>query len=100
MICAIGAQDNTEGPAAPIGMRHALSEDVAFLERRKGYAEPTVDRRRSYVDIVERVLGATILPETPRQLGRFARTIELAEGTLTAAVTAVEVRVLDTSDEP
>jgi hypothetical protein len=70
-------------------------EDVALFDRRKGYGEHTLDRRRTYVDILERVLGSEILSRHPRQPNRFARQIDIAGAVFSTAVTSVEVCVLD-----
>jgi L-alanine-DL-glutamate epimerase-like enolase superfamily enzyme len=68
---------------------------VALFDRRKGFGEHSMDRRRTYVDIMERVLGSEILSRRPRQLNRFAREINVAGAVFTAAVTSVEVCMLD-----
>jgi hypothetical protein len=70
---------------------------VAFFDRRKGYGPHTVDRRRTYVDIVERVLGTEMLTARPRQPRRFTRGFRIAGATVGSAAAAVEVRVLDNS---
>ena len=54
-----------------------------------------MDRRRTYVDIMERVLGNEMLSETPGQRNRFSRDITLAGASVGTAVTSIEVSVLD-----
>jgi hypothetical protein len=76
-------------------MRHALSDDVTLFDRRKGYGAHTMDRRRTYVDIMERVLGNEMLSRQPRQRSRFAKDISIAGASIGTAVSAVEVCVLD-----
>ena len=76
-------------------MHHALSVNVALFDRRKGYGEHTMDRRRTYVDIMERVLGNEPLSNQPRQRSRFAKDISIAGASIGTAVSAVEVCVLD-----
>jgi hypothetical protein len=71
---------------------------VALFDRRKGYGEHSLDRRRSYVDIMERVLGTDLLPQ-PRQRNRFARQINLAGAAVGTAVASVEVRLLDSIED-
>ena len=68
---------------------------MALFDRRKGYGEYTLDRRRSYVDVVERVLGSDILLRRPHQRNRFAREIQIAGTATGMTVACVEVRILD-----
>ena len=79
-------------------MRDAQPPHVALFDRRKGSSEPTLDRRRTYVDVMERVLGNDALARA-RQHNRFDRQIELTTGTLGTTVTSIEVRVLDRDDD-
>ena len=44
---------------------------VTALERRKGFGTPVIDRRKSYVDIVERVLGNSLPAAAPIGARRF-----------------------------
>ena len=76
-------------------MQDAVWRGVALFDRRKGYGEHSLDRRRTYVDIMERVLGSDILSRRPRQLNRFARQIDVAGAVFSTAVASVEVCVLD-----
>jgi hypothetical protein len=71
---------------------------VALFDRRKGFGEHTVDRRRTYVDIMERVLGNEILSRHPRQPNRFTHEIDVAGAFFGTAVASVEVCVLDNID--
>jgi hypothetical protein len=80
-------------------MQDAPCPNVALFDRRKGYGEYTLDRRRSYVDIMERVLGTDILSRRPRQRNRFAREIQIAGAAVGTAVASVEVRILDGIDD-
>jgi hypothetical protein len=66
---------------------------VASFDRRKGYGEPTLDRRRTYVDVMERVLGSETLARAP-QHNRFARPITVAGAAVGTAITAIEVNLL------
>lgn len=67
---------------------------MGVFDRRKGYREHTLDRRRTYVDIMERVLGSEMLSRPPTQ-ERFSKDINIIGASLGTAVTSVEVRVLD-----
>jgi hypothetical protein len=78
-------------------MRHAgcTFRRVTLFDRRKGYGEHTMDRRRTYVDIMERVLGNDMLIHKPGQLSRFPTDLRLAGTPLGLAVSSIEVTVLD-----
>lgn len=76
-------------------MQDAVSWRVAWFDRRKGFGEHSLDRRRTYVDIMERVLGSEILSRRPRQLNRFAREINVAGAVFSTAVASVEVCMLE-----
>lgn len=76
-------------------MRNAPCGGVGFFDRRKGYGAPSVDRRRTYVDVMERVLGSQMLTAGPRQPRRFTRGFRMAGATVGSAAASVEVRVLD-----
>ncbi len=58
-----------------------------------------MDRRRSYVDIMERVLGNELLSQRPRQRSRFRREVAFAGAGFGAAITSVEVRLLDNIED-
>jgi hypothetical protein len=72
---------------------------VTSFERRKGSGGRHLDRRRTYIDIMERVLGTGMLSPQPRQRSHFAQ-IDLVRAPVAAAISSVEVRVLDSIDEP
>ena len=71
---------------------------MALFERRKGYGDAIVDRRRTYVDIMERVLGVQILSQRPLQPGRFLPRVKIGRSAF-GPVASVEVQVLDSTDE-
>ena len=54
-------------------MPHAVFTLVVFVERRKGDGHRTLDRRRTYIDIVERVLGPSLPTETSGRMTSFTR---------------------------
>lgn len=57
-----------------------------------------MDRRRTYVDIMERVLGPELLVVRPRQQGRFVTEVNTSGAPVGTAISAVEVRMLDSID--
>ena len=67
---------------------------MTAFDRRKGYGAPTLDRRRTYVDVMERVLGRDRLARA-RQHNRFDRQIDLAGATIGTAITGIEVCLVD-----
>jgi hypothetical protein len=75
-------------------MRDAPARDVTLFDRRKGYGEPTLDRRRTYVDVMERVLGNDALARAG-QHNRFEREINVTGATPGTAITSIEVHLLD-----
>jgi hypothetical protein len=75
-------------------MRDAPCRHVTLFDRRKGYGEPTLDRRRTYVDVMERVLGNDALARA-RQHNRFSRRIHVCGATAGTAITSIEVHLLD-----
>ena len=66
---------------------------VTFVERRKGDAYRTLDRRRTYIDIVERVLGSTLPPDAGRQQGMFTR-FDVGQSAIGSTVSEVQVHLL------
>jgi hypothetical protein len=76
-------------------MPNAAFPGVAFFDRRKGRGEYTVDRRRTYVDIMEHVLGSEMLSGRPGQRSRFRRGLRVVGAAIGTAAAAVEVRMLD-----
>lgn len=72
---------------------------MALFDRRKGYGEHILDRRRTYVDVMERVLGSDTLARRAHQRSRFTSDIRLAGTAVGTAVTSIEVLVLDNNDD-
>jgi hypothetical protein len=70
------------------------------FERRKGNGVRHLDRRRTYMDIMERVLGSSgMLSQRSPQRSRFEQ-VNLVTPPFAAAVASIEVRVLDSIYEP
>ena len=69
------------------------------FERRKGDGVRHLDRRRTYMDVLERVLGSGMLSQRSPQRSRFEQ-VNLVTPPFAAAVASVEVRVLDSIYEP
>ena len=59
------------GPQRRVGMVRAHFGSVTFLERRQGVGKASIDRRKSFVDVVERVLGNSPPPVAPIGSRRF-----------------------------
>jgi hypothetical protein len=74
-------------------MWHALFILVTFVERRKGDRYPTLDRRRTYIDVVERVLGSAFPPWNLRSQRLFKR-FEIGQSVFGSTVSEVQVRLL------
>jgi hypothetical protein len=72
------------------GTRNALYTIVTFVERRKGDGYRTLDRRRTYIDVLERVLGTSLPSEATRSARLFVR---FAVGQLVIGSTVSEVQV-------
>ena len=70
---------------------------VSFVERRKGDAYRTLDRRRTYIDIVERVLGSTLPSYAARRHGMFTR-FDVGQSVIGSTVAEVQVDLLDELD--
>jgi hypothetical protein len=67
---------------------------VTFVERRKGDAQRTLDRRRTYIDVVERVLGNSLPSEIGAAApGRFTR-VDIGQSVLGSTISEVQVRIL------
>jgi hypothetical protein len=79
-----------------VGTARAATRTVTFFERRKGDVQRTLDRRRTYIDVVERVLR-NMLNVDNRSPGRFSRS-ETAETPLGKTVSEVEVHLLHDLD--
>lgn len=73
-------------------MGDAQRHHVTLFDRRKGSIEPTLDRRRTYVDVMERVLGNDALSRA-RQHNRFE--YQITAGNVGTTVTSIEVQLLD-----
>jgi hypothetical protein len=74
---------------------------MTFFERRKVDFQRTLDRRRTYIDVVERVLRSALPVENPHQ-GLFRRP-EFGSTALGSTVSEVEVHLLyelDGTDPP
>jgi hypothetical protein len=72
-----------------------FSPPVAFIERRKGDGHRTVDRRRTYIDVVERVLGTSLPTESSGRMTRFTR---VYFGQVVIGSTVSEVRIFFLGD--
>ena len=70
---------------------------MTFFDRRKGYGEHTVDRRRSYVVIMERVLGTDVLSRSRQRRG-FLTDVSIAAPPLGTVISSIEVTVLSSID--
>ena len=75
-------------------MVRAHSPNVTFLERRQGLGATSIDRRKSYVDVVERVLGNSLPSAAPIGSRRFVThlTTSLWTG---STISEIFVSVLD-----
>jgi len=72
------------------GTRRAVFTLVAFIERRKGDGHPTLDRRRTYIDVVERVLGSSLPPDISRRRSVFTR-LHIGLNAIGSTVSEVQV---------
>jgi hypothetical protein len=70
---------------------------VTFVERRKGDTYRTLDRRRTYIDIVERVLGSTLPPFAARRQGMFTR-FDVGQSVTGSTISEVQVHLLHDLD--
>lgn len=70
---------------------------MTFVERRKGDGHRTLDRRRSYIDVVERVLGSFLPSQTPTRGALFAR-VEIGQTVVGSTISEVQVFLL--GDDP
>jgi hypothetical protein len=72
---------------------------VTFLERRKGFGTASMDRRKSYVDVLERVLG-NLFPSTGgRVRSFFLSDVKARRSTVSSTVSEIQVFMLDSRDE-
>jgi len=69
---------------------------MTFFERRKVDFQRTLDRRRTYIDVVERVLRSALPVDNPR-VGLF-RPIDIGGTALGSTVSEVEVHLLHELD--
>jgi hypothetical protein len=69
-------------------VHHAVP--VTFLERRKGFGASTMDRRKTYVDVMERVLGNSLLSDRPSDPNSFTKPTT----TLGSTVSEIQVTML------
>jgi hypothetical protein len=76
------------------GTRRAACTFVTFVERRKGDDHRTLDRRRTYIDIVERVLGSSLPSEISRPRSLFTR-LDIGQTVIGSTVSEVQVYLLD-----
>ena len=77
--------------SAGCGTRRAVFILVTFIERRKGDSQRTLDRRRTYIDVVERVLGSFLPSEIARPPTSFTR---FDIGQIGSTVSEVQVYLL------
>jgi hypothetical protein len=79
-----------------VGTARAATLPVTFFDRRKGDVQRTLDRRRTYIDVVERVLRNALAVDS-RSQGQFSWT-EIGEAPLGHTVSQVEVHLLHDLD--
>jgi hypothetical protein len=71
---------------------------VTFLERRKGSGTASIDRRKSYVDVIERVLGNQVPTSAVTKSRRFVwNTSSVRPGVST--VSEVQVSIFDSIED-
>ena len=68
-----------------------------MFERRTGASVPSVDRRKTYVDIVERVLGSSLPSAAWEQRSLLLSGLAFAGRIGFAGTTAIHVTVLDST---
>jgi len=71
---------------------------VTFFERRKVDFQRTLDRRRTYIDVVERVLRSALPVDSPHG-HRFFRRLEIDSAPLRSTVSEIEVHLLHELDD-
>ena len=71
---------------------------VTFLERRKGFGTAAIDRRKSYVDVVERVLGNSLPAVAPIGARRFVTHLNTSLWRVGSTVAEIYVFVLHQPD--
>lgn len=73
---------------------------VTFLDRRKGSGTALIDRRKSYVDVIERVLGNQVPTSGVIKVRRFAPNIASVLSSVGSTVSEVQVSILDSIENP
>ena len=73
---------------------------MTFVERRKGFGQRTLDRRKSYVDIVERVLGNSLPLDLPQRPLALFRDVSVGRSKLGSTISEIHVSILDGIDGP
>jgi hypothetical protein len=68
---------------------------VTLLERRKGFGTASMDRRKSYVDVMERVLGNSLPSSSPRRPRFFVSDLQLGCSTVGSTISEIQVTLLD-----
>jgi len=68
---------------------------VTFLERRKGSGIASIDRRKSYVDVIERVLGNQVPSSDLAGFRRFDPHRAAGSSTVGSTISEVQVSILD-----
>lgn len=76
-------------------MVRARLHAVTFLERRKGFGTASMDRRKSYVDIMERVLGNSLPSSVPGKSRFFNSELYVGRWTVGSTVSEFHLSVLD-----
>ena len=71
---------------------------MTFVERRKGFGQRTLDRRRSYVDIVERVLGNSLPLDLPQRPLPLFRDVSVGRSKRGSTISEIHVSILDGID--
>ena len=59
-----------------------------------------MDRRRTYVDVVERVLGVSLALDEPQVPGMFLRDLTIGRSLLGSTVSEIHVSILDGIEAP
>ena len=70
---------------------------MTFFERRKVDFQRTLDRRRTYIDVVERVLRSALPVNNPRRHQAFKH-LAIGVARLSSTVLAIEVHLLHDLD--
>ena len=72
---------------------------VAFLERRKGAGTASIDRRKSYVDVIERVLGNQVPTSAVTKSRRLFSNTWSVKSNVGSTVSEVQVSILDSIED-